>query len=60
LWVEAAPAAKARLALGLVGSVATETDEDLMNEDLSRYSLDTSGYSGRILGWSEAEEEEEC
>jgi hypothetical protein len=24
-----------------------------MHEDLSRYSLDPSGYSGRILGWLE-------
>jgi hypothetical protein len=32
-----------------------------MHEELSRYSLDPSGYSGRILGWSEeAGEEEPC
>jgi hypothetical protein len=55
------PGASARLTLGLVtGVVAAETDEDLMHEDLSRYSLDPSGYSGRILGWSEEVEEEPC
>ena len=53
------PGADARLTLGLVaGVVAAETDEDLMHEDLSRYSLDPSGYSGRILGWSEDAGEE--
>ena len=63
LRVEAAelPSAEARLTLGLVaGVVAAETDEDLMHEDLSRYSLDPSGYSGRILGWSEEAGEEPC
>jgi hypothetical protein len=63
LRVEAAklPGTEARLTLGLVtGVVAAETDEDLMHEDLSRYSLDPSGYSGRILGWSEAAGEEPC
>jgi len=53
LRVEATPGAKARLTLGLVVGVTAEMDEDLMHEDLSRYSLDPSGYSGRILGWSE-------
>ena len=43
------PGASARLTLGLVtGVVAADTDEDLMHEDLSRYSLDPSGYSGRF------------
>ncbi len=63
LRVEAAklPGAEARLTLGLVaGVVAAETDEDLMHEDLSRYSLDPSGYSGRILGWSEEAGDEAC
>ena len=55
------PGASARLTLGLVtGVVAAETDEDLMHEDLSRYSLDPSGYSGRILGWSEEVGEKPC
>ncbi len=53
LRVEAAPGAEARLTLGLLKGAAAETDEDLMHEDLSRYSLDPSGYSGRVLGWSE-------
>jgi hypothetical protein len=55
------PGAEASFTLGLVaGVVAAETDEDLMHEDLSRYSLDPSGYSGRILGWSEEAGEEPC
>ena len=44
LRVEAAPRAQVSLILGLVGGTAAETDEDLMHEDLSRYSLDPSGY----------------
>ena len=61
LRVEAAklPGTEARLTLGLVRGVAAETDEDLMHEALSRFHLDPSGYSGRILGWSE-EGEEPC
>jgi hypothetical protein len=55
------PGAEASLTLGLVaGVVAAEADEDLMHEDLSRYSLDPSGYSGRVLGWSEEAGEEPC
>lgn len=60
LRVEVAPGAEARLTLGLLSGVAAETDEDLMHEELSRYSLDPSGYSGRILGWSEEAGEEPC
>ncbi len=62
LRVEAAklPGAEARLTLGLVRGVAAETDEDLMHEALSRFHLDPSGYSGRILGWSEEAGEEPC
>jgi len=60
LRVEAAPGAEARLTLGLLSGAAAETDEDLMHEDLSRYNLDPSGYSGRILGWSEEVGEEAC
>ncbi len=60
LRVEVAPGAGARLTFGMIGGVAAETDEDLMHEDLSRYSLDPSGYSGRILGWSEEAGEEAC
>jgi hypothetical protein len=47
------PGAETRLTLGLLSGAAAETDEDLMHEELSRYNLDPSGYSGRILGWSE-------
>jgi hypothetical protein len=55
------PGAEASFTLGLVaGVVAAETDEDLMHEDLSRYSLDPSGYSGRILGWSEESGDAPC
>ena len=60
LKVEVAPGAEVRFTLGLVSGAAAETDEELMHEDLSHYSLDPSGYSGRILGWSEAVEEEPC
>jgi len=60
LRVAAAPGEEARLTLGLVGGTAAEMDEDLMHEDLSRYSLDPSGYSGRVLGWSEEAGEEAC
>ena len=60
LRAEAAPDTVARLTFGVVGGAAAETDEDLMHEDLSRYSLDPSGYSGRVLGWSEQAGEEAC
>jgi hypothetical protein len=52
--------AEARLVFGLLRGAAAETDEDLMHEELSRYSLDPPGYSGRILGWSEEAGEEPC
>jgi hypothetical protein len=60
LRAEAAPGAEARLTFGLTNGVAAETDEDLMHEELSRYSLDPSGYSGRILSWSVEAGEEPC
>lgn len=56
----AGPAAEARLTLGIVRGAAAETDEDLMHEDLSRHTLDPAGYSGRILGWTEAAGEQPC
>lgn len=60
LRVEATPSVEARLTLGLLKGTAAETDEDLMHESLSRYNLDPSGYSGRILGWSENTGEAPC
>ena len=60
LRVEAAPRVEARLTFGLVHGAAAEADEDLMHEGLSRYNLDTSGYSSRILCWSEEAGEEPC
>ncbi|MDQ3926023.1 MAG: hypothetical protein M3272_03425 [Actinomycetota bacterium] len=60
LRVEAATGTEARLTLSLISGVAAEINEDLMHEDLSRYSLDPSGYSGRILGWSKEAGEEAC
>jgi hypothetical protein len=60
LRVAAGPGAEARLAFGLLEGAAAETDEDLLHEELSRYTLDPSGYSGRILGFSEAAGEEPC
>jgi hypothetical protein len=56
----AGPGAEAKAAFGLLKGAAAETDEDLLHEELSRYSLDPSGYSGRILGFSEAAGEEPC
>lgn len=62
LRVEVEPGrnAGARATFGLLGGTAAETDEDLMHEDLSRYDLDPSGSSGRILGWSEEAGEDPC
>jgi hypothetical protein len=60
LGVAAAPGMEARAEFGLVGGAAAEADEDLMHEELSRYSLDPSGYSGRVLGWSRAVGEGPC
>ena len=60
LDVAAGPGAAARVAFGLVRGAAAETDEDLMHEELSRYSLDPSGYAGRVLGWSQTVGEEPC
>jgi hypothetical protein len=50
--VVAGPGAGAGVSFGVVPGTAAETEEDLMHEELSRYSLEPSGYSGRILGWS--------
>ena len=49
-----------RISAGRGAGAAAETDEDLMHEELSRYVLDPSGYSGRILGWSEQVRESPC
>ncbi len=56
----AGPVAEADVTFGVIRGAAAETDEDLMHEDLSRYNLDPSGYSGRILGWSEAAGDAAC
>ena len=56
----AGPGSEAGVSFGLLRGAAAETDEDLMHEELSRYSLEPSGYSGRILGWSETVAEEPC
>ena len=60
LRVVAGPGSEARVSFGLLRGAAAETDEALMHEQLSRYSLEPSGYSGRILGWSKAAREEPC
>ncbi|QIN81194.1 hypothetical protein GBA63_00110 [Rubrobacter tropicus] len=60
LGVTVAPGMESRVEFGVLGGVAAETDEDLMHEELSRYSLDPSGYSGRVLGWSRAVDEGPC
>jgi hypothetical protein len=60
LRVSAGHNAEAEATFGLLEGAAAETDEDLMHEELSRYILDPSGYSGRILGWSEQVGENPC
>jgi hypothetical protein len=50
----------AEATFGLLEGAAAETDEDLMHEDLSRYVLDPSGYSGRIVGFSESAGDGPC
>jgi hypothetical protein len=60
LRAAAGPGAEAKAAFGLLKGAAAETDEYLLHEELSSYSLDPSGYSGRILGFSEATGEEPC
>src|ERR687893_673174 len=60
LRVMAGPDSRAGVSFGLLDGVAAEIDYDLMQEKLSRYSLEPSGYSGRIFGWSEAAGEEPC
>lgn len=60
LDVTAGPDAEAEATFGVLRGAAAETDEDLLHEELSRYSLDPSGYSGRILGWSAAAGEDVC
>jgi hypothetical protein len=60
LRVSVGPGAEAQATFGLVGGAAAETDEDLVHEDLSSYSLDPSGYSCRILGFSEQLGEDPC
>ena len=60
LSVSAGPDAEAEVTFGVLRGAAAETDEDLMHEELSRYNLDPSGYSGRILGWSSAAGEDVC
>jgi hypothetical protein len=60
LRVSVGPNAVSEATFGLLEGAAAETDEDLMHEELSRYVLDPSGYSGRILGWSEQVGENPC
>ena len=60
LRVAAGLGSEAGVSFGLLRGAAAETDEALMHEELSRYSLEPSGYSGRILGWSKAAGEESC
>ena len=60
LGVVVAPGMEARVEFGVPRGVAAEADEDLMHEELSHYSLDPSGYSGRVLGWSWSVGESPC
>jgi hypothetical protein len=50
----------AEVTFGILKGAAAETDEDLMHEELSRYILDPSCYSGRIVGFSESAGSEPC
>jgi hypothetical protein len=50
----------AEATFGLLEGAAAETDEALMHEELSRYVLDPSGYSGRIVSFSESAGDEPC
>jgi hypothetical protein len=54
------PGAEAGFSFELVPGAAAEIEEDLVHEELSRYSLKPSGYSGRILGWSQEDGEASC
>jgi hypothetical protein len=56
----AGPGSEAGVSFGLVPGAAAETDEALMHEELTRYNLDPSGYSGRILGWTEEAKDAPC
>jgi hypothetical protein len=60
LRVSAGPGLEAEATFGLLEGAAAETDEALMHEELSRFVLDPSGYSSRILGWSDQVGEEPC
>jgi hypothetical protein len=60
LRIIAGKGAEAGLSFGVVPGAAAETDENLMHEELSHYSLEPSGYSGRILGWSEETPDKPC
>ena len=60
LRVVAAENEAAEATFAVTTGAAAETDEDLMHEELSRHTLDPSGYSGRILGWTEAAGENPC
>ena len=56
----AGPGSEAGVSFGVVPGAAAEIDEDLMHEELSHYNLEPSGYSGRILGWSEEAGQAPC
>jgi hypothetical protein len=60
LRVSAGAGSATEATFGLLDGAAAETDEDLMHEELSRYVLDASGYSGRILGFSKGAGAEPC
>ena len=60
LRISAGAGAASEATFGLLEGAAAETHEDLMHEELSSYVLEPSGYSGRILGFSEQVGEEPC
>lgn len=56
LRLSAGENARSEVVFARLPGAAHETDEYLMHEELSRHTLPTPGYSGRVLGWVEAGE----
>lgn len=49
--LSAAEGATSEVVFAFLEGAASEADEYLMHEELSRHTLPSAGYSGRILGW---------
>ncbi|WP_119065481.1 hypothetical protein [Rubrobacter indicoceani] len=57
LKLSAAEGAGAEVVFARLEGAAHETEEFLLHETLSRHTLPSEGYSGRVLGWAPPEEE---